>query len=50
MLAEFITNVRWARRGRTLFIDAPNPGSLVDRIHRELTDEEIARIAGTYHA
>jgi type I restriction enzyme M protein len=23
---------------------------LVDRIHKELTDEEIARIAGTYHA
>jgi type I restriction enzyme M protein len=22
----------------------------VDRVHRELTDEEIARIAGTYHA
>jgi type I restriction enzyme M protein len=25
-------------------------GVLVDRVHRELTDEEIARIAGTYHA
>ena len=25
-------------------------GSLVDRTHRELSDEEIARIAGTYHA
>jgi type I restriction enzyme M protein len=23
---------------------------MVDRTHRELTDEEIARIAGTYHA
>jgi type I restriction enzyme M protein len=23
---------------------------MVDRIHRELTDEDIARIAGTYHA
>jgi len=25
-------------------------GALVDRIHRELTDADIARIAGTYHA
>ena len=25
-------------------------GTLVDRIHRELTDEDIAKIAGTYHA
>ena len=25
-------------------------GALVDRTHRELTDDEIARIAGTYHA
>jgi len=25
-------------------------GHLVDRVHRELSDEEIARIAGTYHA
>jgi type I restriction enzyme M protein len=38
------------RRGETLFIDARKLGSLVDRVHRELTDEDIARIAGTYHA
>lgn len=25
-------------------------GTLVDRVHRELSDEEIARVAGTYHA
>jgi type I restriction enzyme M protein len=25
-------------------------GTLVDRVHRELTDEDIAKIAGTYHA
>jgi type I restriction enzyme M protein len=25
-------------------------GRMVDRTHRELTDEEIARIANTYHA
>ena len=38
------------RRGKTLFIDARKMGALVDRTHRELLDDEIARIAGTYHA
>lgn len=38
------------RRGETLFIDARNMGTLTDRVHRELTDAEAARIAGTYHA
>lgn len=38
------------RRGETLFIDARKMGTLVDRTHRELTDENIQQIAGTYHA
>jgi type I restriction enzyme M protein len=38
------------RRGETLFIDARKLGSMVDRVHRELTDVDIAKIAGTYHA
>ena len=38
------------RRGETLFIDARKLGTLIDRVHRELTDEDIARIADTYHA
>jgi type I restriction enzyme M protein len=38
------------RRGETLFIDAHKMGTLVDRVHRELGDEDIAKIAGTYHA
>jgi type I restriction enzyme M protein len=38
------------RRGEVLFIDARKLGRMVDRTHRELTDEEIARIARTYHA
>ncbi len=38
------------RRGETLFIDARKMGSLVDRTHRELTDADVAMIAGTYHA
>ena len=38
------------RRGETLFIDARKLGSLVDRTHRELSGDEITRIAKTYHA
>jgi type I restriction enzyme M protein len=38
------------RRGNALFIDARKLGRMVDRTHRELTDEDIARIANTYHA
>ncbi|NLK50565.1 MAG: SAM-dependent DNA methyltransferase [Candidatus Cloacimonetes bacterium] len=38
------------RRGQTLFIDARELGTLIDRVHRELSDEEIKKIADTYHA
>jgi type I restriction enzyme M protein len=38
------------RRGHMLFIDARKLGRMVDRTHRELTDEDVARIADTYHA
>ena len=38
------------RRGEVLFIDARKLGRMVDRTHRELTDDDIARIADTYHA
>ncbi len=38
------------RRGEVLFIDARKLGAMVSRVHRELTDEEIARITDTYHA
>jgi type I restriction enzyme M protein len=38
------------RRGHVLFIDARKLGQLIDRTQRELTDEEIERIARTYHA
>ena len=37
------------RRGETLFLDARRLGSLVDRTHRELSDDDIARIAGAYY-
>ncbi len=38
------------RRGEILFIDARKLGRMVDRTHRELTEENIARVADTYHA
>ena len=38
------------RRGEVLFIDAREMGVMLDRRHRELTDEEINKIADTYHA
>ena len=38
------------RRGETLFIDARKMGTLIDRVHREMTDADIQKIAGTYHA
>jgi type I restriction enzyme M protein len=38
------------RRGETLFIDARKMGVLVDRIHRELTAEEIKKVSDCYHA
>lgn len=38
------------RRGEVLFIDARDVGTMVDRTHRELTAEDIAQIASTYHA
>jgi type I restriction enzyme M protein len=38
------------RQGETLFIDARRMGVMVSRTHRELKDEEMTRIASTYHA
>ena len=38
------------RRGQVLFIDARKLGVMADRTHKDLTDDDIARIATTYHA
>jgi type I restriction enzyme M protein len=38
------------RRRQTLFIDARKTGTLIDRVHRELTEADIEKIVGTYHA
>ncbi len=38
------------RRGQILFIDARNMGVMIDRRHRELTDDDVEKIATTYHS
>ena len=38
------------RRRDTLFIDARQMGQMMDRIHRELTEKDIAKIAETYNS
>ena len=38
------------RRGETLFIDARKMGTLIDRVHRELTEADLKKIVSTYHA
>ena len=38
------------RRQQTLFIDARKLGTLIDRVHRELTDADLEKITSTYHA
>ena len=37
------------RRGQTLFIDARKMGTLIDRVHRELTEADLEKIVSTYH-
>lgn len=38
------------RSGEVLFIDARKKGTMVDRRHKELTEEDIKKISDTYHA
>jgi type I restriction enzyme M protein len=38
------------RRGEVLFMDARRLGRMADRTHLELVDDDITRIARTYHA
>jgi type I restriction enzyme M protein len=45
------SNGRFRKRaGETLFIDARKMGTLVDRVHRELSDADVLEVADTYHA
>lgn len=46
----FVSRDRSNRSGKTLFIDARNLGHMVNRRVRELTKEDIAKIADTYHS
>ena len=49
-LARNKTNHKFRdRSNEILFIDARNLGQMISRRNRELTDEDIARIADTYH-
>jgi type I restriction enzyme M protein len=38
------------RAGQTLFIDARRMGTMLDRTLRDLSEDDIAQITGTYHA
>ncbi len=38
------------RSGHTLFMDARKLGRLIDRTHKDFSDEEIDKVAATYHA
>jgi type I restriction enzyme M protein len=45
-----IGNGNRKRENNVLFIDASDMGHLIDRTHRVFTDEDIEKIANTYHA
>lgn len=38
------------RKGETLFIDARQMGTMISRVQKELTTDDITKIAQTYHA
>lgn len=45
----FISRDRSNRKGETLFIDGRDLGKMISRRNRELTPEDVAKIANTYH-
>lgn len=45
----WIINKNKKQKGKTLFLDCRSIGHMVDRAHRDLSDEDIERIAGTYN-
>ena len=42
--------VRGGRKNKVLFIDARQMGEMIDRTHRELTNDDIRRMSGVYRA
>lgn len=45
----FLSRNKQQRNGKILFIDTRNMGHLINRKNRELSDEDIALVARTYH-
>lgn len=45
----FLRRERTQRRGEILFIDASEMGYMKDRVHRDLSEEDVDAIAATYH-
>lgn len=45
----FLRRNKQKRKGEILFIDARNMGFLINRKNRDLSDDDISLIAGTYH-
>ena len=45
----WIINKNKLQKGKTLFIDARNQGTMIDRAHREFAVEDIEKIASTYN-
>ena len=45
----FLSRNKQKRKGKILFIDARNHGFLVNRRTRELSEDDVKLIAGTYH-
>ena len=46
----WILNRNKKQKGHTLFINANNMGTMIDRRLRELSEDDIMKIANTYHA
>jgi len=44
----WFVNRNKVQKGKTLFVDARKMGTLTDRVHRELSIDEIAKIASTF--
>ena len=44
----WIINKDKKQKGKTLFLDCRNIGHMIDRAHRDLSNEDIDRVAGTY--
>lgn len=45
----FVSRDRANRTGKTLFIDGRSLGKMINRRNRELTEEDIAKVAKAYH-